>query len=166
MRWFSHRRIELADDTTALLIYWRMWWPGPLPRLYTFIIFCVVTQQAATFYAPRVGHINPPPEFELGWDICTMHLTAKFHRPTFNRSDGSYRVDKQTNKQTNRRRWKHPPRSAMLRRWVTTFLAKHVSKRGIIRYTVSQKTSHLWLAITLSYVNGFWYFLAEMLPIQ
>jgi len=31
-------------------------------------------------------------------------------------------------------------------------------------YTVSQKTSHLWLAITLTHMNGFWYFLAEMLP--
>ena len=25
-------------------------------------------------------------------------------------------------------------------------------------YTVPQKTSHLWLAITLTHVNGFWYF--------
>jgi len=25
-------------------------------------------------------------------------------------------------------------------------------------YTVSQKTSHLWLAITLTIVNGIWYF--------
>ena len=25
-------------------------------------------------------------------------------------------------------------------------------------YTVSQKTSHLWLAITLTHMNGFWYF--------
>jgi len=32
--------------------------------------------------------------------------------------------------------------------------------------TVSQKTSHLWLAITLTHMNGFWYFLAEMLPIK
>jgi len=29
-----------------------------------------------------------------------------------------------------------------------------------------KKTSHLWLAITLMHVNGFWYFLAEMLPIK
>jgi len=28
------------------------------------------------------------------------------------------------------------------------------------------KTSHLWLAITLAYMNGFWYSLAEMLPIK
>jgi len=26
------------------------------------------------------------------------------------------------------------------------------------QYTVSQKTSHLWLAITLTHMNGFWYF--------
>jgi len=36
--------------------------------------------------------------FELGRYFCRMHLTAKFHRSTFNLSD--YRVDKQT-KQTN-----------------------------------------------------------------
>jgi len=33
-------------------------------------------------------------------------------------------------------------------------------------YTVSRKTSHLRLAITLTHINGFWYFLAEMLPIK
>jgi len=31
-------------------------------------------------------------------------------------------------------------------------------------YIVPQKTSHLWLAMTLTHMNGFWYFLAEMLP--
>jgi len=38
----------------------------------------------------------------------------------FNRSEVIVQTNKltnwQTNKQTNRRRWKHPPRSAMLRR--------------------------------------------------
>ena len=29
-----------------------------------------------------------------------------------------------------------------------------------------KKTSHLWLAITLTHIYGFWYFLAEMLPIK
>ena len=33
-------------------------------------------------------------------------------------------------------------------------------------YIVSQKTSHLWLAVTLTHMNGFLYFLAEMLPIK
>jgi len=36
----------------------------------------------------------------------------------------------------------------------------------LIIYTVSQKTSHLWLAITLTHMNGFWHFLAEMLLIK
>jgi len=29
-----------------------------------------------------------------------------------------------------------------------------------------KRTSHLWLATTLTHMNGFWYFLAEMLPIK
>jgi len=29
---------------------------------------------------------------------------------------------------------------------------------GVNIYTVSQKTSHLWLAITLTHMNGFWHF--------
>jgi len=33
-------------------------------------------------------------------------------------------------------------------------------------YTVSQKMFHLCFAITLTYVNTFWYVLAEMLPIK
>ena len=33
-------------------------------------------------------------------------------------------------------------------------------------YTVSQKTSHLWLAVISMHMNGFWFFLAEMLPIK
>jgi len=33
-------------------------------------------------------------------------------------------------------------------------------------YTVPQKTSHLWLVITLTHLNGVIYFLAEMLPIK
>jgi len=33
-------------------------------------------------------------------------------------------------------------------------------------YTVSQKTSHIWLAITLTHMNRFGYFLTEMLPMK
>jgi len=29
-----------------------------------------------------------------------------------------------------------------------------------------KQTSHLWFAITFTYVNAFWYFLAEMSPIM
>jgi len=37
------------------------------------------------------------PKFELGRDFCTMHLP-----PSFINSFGSYRVDKQTRKHTNK----------------------------------------------------------------
>jgi len=44
------------------------------------------------------------------------------------------------------------------------------SRTGFIlarpNYSVSKKTSHVWLAITLTHVNGFWYFLPEMLPMK
>jgi len=54
--------------------------------------------------------------------FCTMYLTAKFDCPTFSRSEVVVWTNKQTNPltnwQTNRRCWKHPPRSAVLRRWV------------------------------------------------
>jgi len=49
-----------------------------------------------------------------------MHLTAKFHHPSLNHSEVIVLTNKQTNWQTNRRRWKHTTRSAMLHRWVTT----------------------------------------------
>jgi len=38
--------------------------------------------------------------FELGRDFCTLHLTAKFHHPTFSRSEGIMRTNKHTNIQT------------------------------------------------------------------
>jgi len=53
-------------------------------------------------------------KFELGRDLCTIHLPIKFHHPMFNRSE----VIVLTNEQTQ-----HPPRSAMLRRWKITIIA-------------------------------------------
>jgi len=50
--------------------------------------------------------------FERWRDFCRMHVTAMFHHPTFNCSEVTVLTNKQTNWQTNRRRWKHPPRSA------------------------------------------------------
>jgi len=38
--------------------------------------------------------------YKLGRHFCTMHLTAKFHRPTFYRSEVIVRTNKQTNRQT------------------------------------------------------------------
>jgi len=46
------------------------------------------------------------PKFELGQDVCTVHLTAKFHHPKFNHSEVimlANKLKKQTDKQTNRR---------------------------------------------------------------
>jgi len=47
-----------------------------------------------------------------------MHLTAKFHHPTFNRSEVIVLTDKQTNWQTDKQTPLKTPRSAVLRRWV------------------------------------------------
>jgi len=57
-------------------------------------------------------------------------------------------------------------------RWIKIPLGtKKASARGHIVlnwviYTVSQKTSHLWFAITLTHMSTFWYFLAETLSIK
>jgi len=55
--------------------------------------------------------------------------------------------------------------------WVS--FSKRIIRKAHLHYyyyyyfaTASQKTSHFWLAITLTHMNGFGYFLAEMLPIK
>ena len=53
-------------------------------------------------------------ELELRRDFCTMHVTAKFHHPMLNTRKLSCW---QTNWQTNKCHWRHPPRSTMLCRW-------------------------------------------------
>jgi len=55
------------------------------------------------------------PKFKLRRDFCTMHLTAKFHHPTFNRLEFIVPTHWMTK---NRCCWKHPPCFAMLCRWV------------------------------------------------
>jgi len=69
---------------------------------------CTTTARASPYHALSLGMTRhffifvpggPWPltlTFELGRDFCTVHLAAKFHRPTFNRSE----VIMQTNKQT------------------------------------------------------------------
>jgi len=59
--------------------------------------------------------------FELGRAFSTMYLIAKFDSPMFTRSE----VILRTSKLTDRRRWKHPPRSAMLRRWIKMSLCRY-----------------------------------------
>jgi len=42
------------------------------------------------------------PIFKLRLDLCIVHLSAKFHRPTFNRSEVVMLTNKKlTNKQTD-----------------------------------------------------------------
>ena len=115
MRWFSHRRScshrrrhapedssrkkcrtrtalqrTTPEQNAALFSFFLSRWPWPLTLTLT---------------------------FELGRDFCTVHLTAKFHRPKFNRSAVIMLTNRQTDsRQTN----KHPLGSAMLRRWVIT----------------------------------------------
>ena len=121
----------MRDDTTALLIYWRMWWHGSQPRLprpHLFVDF--LRSDSVNCHILGCGDPGVGPmilKFELGWHFCIMHLTAKFHHPMFNHSEVIVLTNKvielrnkQTNWQTNRCRWKHPPRSAMLCRWVIT----------------------------------------------
>ena len=53
-------------------------------------------------------------------------------------------------------------------RYLLVVLVVSVHNALLISYYTPclKKTSQLWLAITLTVVNGFWYFLAEMLPIK
>jgi len=82
-----------------------MWWRGPLPRLprpHPFVDF--LHSDSATRHIlgcgdPGMGPMTP--KFELGRDFCTVHLIAKFHHPTFNRSEVIVLTNRQTDKQTD-----------------------------------------------------------------
>jgi len=147
--------VELADDTTALLIYWQMWWHGPVPRLYPFDDFLHTDSANRHILGcgdPSAGPVIP--KFELGRHVCTMLLTANFHHPHLI-------VPKLSCWQTNRRRWKHPPRSAMLRRWVTNFRVKDRRTRSTALWTLTgfrqvRQNKIPWLfEITLKYFQAF-----------
>jgi len=58
-------------------------------------------KNAAVFPLLSLVTLTFDPKFELGRDFCTMHLTAKFHNPTFNHSDVIVLTNKPTNKQTD-----------------------------------------------------------------
>jgi len=125
MRWFSHRR-SLARDEHCTGRRRR----GRLPKEVThFSRF--LSPVTLTFYLK----IRTPARF---YHFCTMHLTDKFHHPMSNRSEVIVRTNRQTNWQTNRRRWKHPPRFTMLRRWVQMSLCCPVP----FRYTARQFWGH------------------------
>jgi len=135
MCWFSHRRS-----------------PSPLGgyAMVSSVAACCVppTEHALSYYALSMswlscfffilfvpGDLGLLPMaliFEVGRDFCIMYLITKFYRPTFSRSQVVVRTNKQTHWQTNRRRWNHPPRSTMLRRWV-----KKLVKDGLLETRVN-----------------------------
>jgi len=57
-----------------------------------------MTQQFFIFLSLWPWPITP--KFELGWDFCTVHLTAKFHHLTFNHSEVIAWSNKRTDWQT------------------------------------------------------------------
>jgi len=58
-----------------------------------------MTQQYFVFVPGDPDRSSLIPKFELGRDFCTMHLTAKFHHPKFNRSEVIVLTNKQIDKQ-------------------------------------------------------------------
>ena len=98
-----------------------MWWRSPLPRLprsHPFVDF--LRSDSASRHILECGDpgVWPmTPSFELGRNFGTLHLTAKFYHPTFNRSEVIMLTNKLTNRQTP---LKTPTSlgSAMLRRWI------------------------------------------------
>jgi len=78
-----------------------MWWRGPLPRLPRPDPFVdILRSDSANGHIlgcedKGVGPITP--KFELGRDFSTVYLIAKFHHPTFNRSEDIVLAHKQTN---------------------------------------------------------------------
>ena len=78
MRWFSHRRSRVPR--------------GPLPNKIPHVFVFFVPDDLDLWPLTLI--------FELGRDFCRMHLSLKFHHPTFNRSEVIVLTNKHTNKQT------------------------------------------------------------------
>jgi len=128
MRWFSHRRRNGGHhNCITYLLTGVVAWPTATPASPTSVwwFFCVVTPQTATFWGVGTQGVGPmAPKFELGRDLCTVHLIAKLHHPTFSRSEIIVLTNKQTNKQTWRVTCSTPPpslktlRLSVLELWV------------------------------------------------
>ena len=80
IRWFFHRR------RTGGRHNWRPRGPRPKTMLHFFVFY--------PWWPWPLTH-----KFELGLDFCTVHLTTKFHYPTFNHSQVIVLRNKLTNKQ-------------------------------------------------------------------
>ena len=142
MRWFSHQRKT-----------------GGRHNCITILLTDVVAWPTATFWGVGAHGCGLwTPNSNSGQrDFCTMHLTAKFHHPTFTHSEVIVLINKQKNWRTNRRRWKHPPRSAMLCQWVNTYTGRYTMKHHIIYdYSVPRRWSPLRATWDLTSVQC-WY---------
>jgi len=138
MCWFSHRRRTGGRKAlrTAPASRRRRVLPSPChPHLRRNGIVCCCVQHTAQWrwVMPTVNGDDSavfpfcprwpwPLTFDLDIRSRARFLynapNCQFHRPTFSRSEVIVRTNKRTNWQTNKRRWKHPPRFATLRRWV------------------------------------------------
>jgi len=90
MRWFSHRRgtggrhnciTYLLTDVVAWLTATSA---TPTPVCWFFLRSDSANRQISGREDPGVRPMTP--KFELGRYFCTVHVTAKFHHPTFNLS--------------------------------------------------------------------------------
>jgi len=137
MCWFSHRHRNGRWHNS------RPWWP--LPKNATLFHFLLLMTLTFDLWLT----------FELGRDFCTLHLTAKFRHPTFNRLEVIVFTDKltnkQTDKQTNRCRWKQPPRSTMLCRWVIS----HVKQKETATYCYYLLIARNLLLLLLVFVSAY-----------
>jgi len=125
MRWFSHRRSRARKDRsrqnrpqatvrcTSPRYPWRphnglacccMERTAYSARI---ALACIVNGDDSAFFRYFLSPVTLifdlwPPNSNWGKKFCTMHLTAKFHRPTFNRSKVIGRTNRQTHRQTDK----------------------------------------------------------------
>jgi len=119
MHWFSHRhsRHQRALPSPRH--------PSATMQWYCLLLLAASGLQCTPYYALSMGMTRKfflflslvTLTFKLGRDFRTVHITAKFHHPMFNRLE----VIVLTNEKTNTWCWKHPLHSAMLHKWVNIY---------------------------------------------
>jgi len=127
MRWFYHRRrtggrhnciTYLLTDVVA----WTTATPATPPSICWFL-----SSDSANRHILGGGD----PKLELGRDLCTMHLIAKFHRCTLNRLEVIMLTNKLANKQT-------PLTTSTSLRYATPVGNNYTRYIKVLRYCVIQ----------------------------
>jgi len=119
MRWFSdRRRTGGRHNCITYLLTDMVAWPLPrLPRPHPFVDFLRSDSKPPQFgvWGPGGGAYDA----KIRTQARSLYIAPnrQVSSSAFNRSEVIALTNKLTNKQTHR---KHPPRSAMLRRWVIT----------------------------------------------